>query len=161
MKLRTNRLADKWATHGTYYNCCGPTETTIVNTMHRHQPGEPLTIGKPTPNNTVYILDDDLRPVGVGQVGTMWAGGLGVSRGYVGLPEVTATKYRRDPFANDGYVFFQVLMTDTAIIRLHFCRSMMYNTGDLGRWLDFGEIDILGRTDDQVKVKVIKQSSPR
>ncbi|KAK4031740.1 hypothetical protein C8A01DRAFT_41812 [Parachaetomium inaequale] len=131
---RSNQLlADKWATHGTYYNCCGPTETTIVNTMHRHQPGDPLTIGKPTPNNSVYILDDDLRPVGLGQVGTMWAGGRGISRGYVGLPEMTAKKYRRDPFADDG--------------------SMMYNTGDLGRWLEFGEIDILGRTDDQVKVK--------
>lgn len=70
--------------------------------MHRHQPGEPLTIGKPTPNNSVYILDDDLRAVAIGQVGAMWAGGRGVSRGYVGLPDVTAAKFRRDPFAGDG-----------------------------------------------------------
>jgi non-ribosomal peptide synthetase component F len=96
------RLADKWATHGTYYNCCGPTETTIVNTMLRHEPGKPLTIGKPTPNNSVYILDDDLQPVSVGQVGTLWAGGRGVTRGYVGMPEMTATKYHHDPFALDG-----------------------------------------------------------
>jgi non-ribosomal peptide synthetase component F len=70
--------------------------------MHLHQPGSPLTIGKPTPNNSVYILDDNLWPVGLSQVGTMWAGGRGVSRGYVGLPDVTAKKYRRDPFADDG-----------------------------------------------------------
>ncbi|KAG7145997.1 Adenylate-forming reductase like protein [Verticillium longisporum] len=63
----------------------------------------------------------------------MWAGGLGVSRGYVKLPEKTAEKYKRDPFVNDG--------------------SMMYNTGDLCRWAADGSVDILGRVDDQVKIK--------
>lgn len=70
--------------------------------MHRHQLGEPLTIGRPTPNNSVYILDDDLRPVAVGHVGSMWAGGRGVSRGYVGLADVTAARFLRDPFTGDG-----------------------------------------------------------
>ncbi|KAK2028252.1 AMP-binding enzyme [Colletotrichum zoysiae] len=129
----SQRLADLWATHATYYNCCGPTETTIVNTMHLHQPGETLTIGKPTPNNTVYILDADNKPVGVGEAGVMWAGGHGISRGYVSLPEKTAERYRPDPFADDG--------------------SMMYNTGDLGRWRHDGSIEILGRVDDQIKIK--------
>ncbi|KAF4120888.1 Acyl-CoA synthetase (AMP-forming)/AMP-acid ligase II [Geosmithia morbida] len=129
----SQRLADTWATSGTYYNCCGPTETTIVNTMHRHQAGEPLTIGKPTPNNNVYILDDNLRPVNAGEPGVMWAGGWGVSRGYINLPDKTAERYILDPFANDG--------------------SMMYNTGDIGRWTADGSIDILGRQDDQIKIK--------
>lgn len=127
------RLADLWATHGTYYNCCGPTETTIVNTMCDHIPGAPLNIGIPTPNNSVYVLDEDMQPVPVGEPGVMWGGGLGITRGYIGLPEVTAAKYKLDPFANDG--------------------SMMYNTGDLGRWRADGVLDILGRVDDQVKVK--------
>lgn len=70
--------------------------------MLRHEPGKQLTIGTPTPNNSVYILDDDLKPVPVGEVGTLWAGGRGVTRGYVGMPEMTATKYRKDPFALDG-----------------------------------------------------------
>lgn len=70
--------------------------------MHRHQPGQALTIGKPTPNNNVYILDESLRPVSAGQSGVMWAGGWGVSRGYIGLPEKTAERYIADPFANDG-----------------------------------------------------------
>lgn len=96
------RLADLWATHSTYYNCCGPTETTIVNTMHKHVPRAPLSIGAPTPNNSVYILDDDLEPVAMGSPGVMWAGGLGVSRGYVGLPERTAERYLSDKFARDG-----------------------------------------------------------
>ncbi|KAK2059679.1 AMP-binding enzyme [Colletotrichum caudatum] len=129
----SQRLADLWAAHATYYNCCGPTETTIVNTMHLHQPGEALTIGKPTPNNTVYILDANGKHVGVGEAGVMWGGGHGISRGYVSLPEKTAERYRPDPFANDG--------------------SMMYNTGDLGRWRRDGSVEILGRVDDQIKIK--------
>ncbi|KAK8066875.1 hypothetical protein PG997_013622 [Apiospora hydei] len=127
------RIADLWATHGTYYNCCGPTETTIVNTMHKHRPGGDLTIGAPTPNNSVYVLDEDLSPVPLGEPGVMWAGGRGISRGYVGLPAATLAKYKPDIFANDG--------------------SLMYNTGDLGRWRSDGSLDILGRVDDQVKVK--------
>lgn len=70
--------------------------------MHHHQPGHTLTIGKPTPNNNVYILDGDLQLVSAGEPGVMWAGGWGVSRGYVGLPERTAEYYKPDPFAGDG-----------------------------------------------------------
>ncbi len=60
-------------------------ETTIVNTMHKHVRGQPWTIGIPTPNNSVYILDDDLRPVSVSEISTMWGGGRGISRGYMNL----------------------------------------------------------------------------
>lgn len=127
------KLADLWASHVSYYNCCGPTETTIVNTMHLHQPGRELTIGKPTPNNNVYILDSDLNLVKDGETGLMWAGGLGISRGYINLPDKTAQVYLRDPFAADG--------------------SNMYNTGDIGRWTEDGSISIVGRQDDQVKLK--------
>ncbi|KAL6402646.1 Linear gramicidin synthase subunit C [Ilyonectria robusta] len=130
----TQSLADLWASHGTYWNCCGPTETTIVNTMQKHIVGDDLSIGKPTPNNNVYILGDDGEPAPVGATGVMWAGGLGVSRGYVGLEGKTAEKYIPDRFADDG--------------------SNMYNTGDLGRWRHDGSIEILGRVDDQVKIKV-------
>nr|RBQ86387.1 hypothetical protein FVER53263_20296 [Fusarium verticillioides] len=129
----TRSLADLWASHGTYWNCCGPTETTIVNTMHQHVVGQELSIGRPTPNNRVYILNDLGEPVPMGATGVMWAGGRGVSRGYIGLGEKTAEKYKPDPFANDG--------------------STMYNTGDLCRWRADGSVDILGRVDDQVKVK--------
>lgn len=70
--------------------------------MHLHRPGEALTIGKPTPNNTVYVLDAQGNSLGVGEAGVMWAGGHGISRGYVSLPEKTAERYKLDPFANDG-----------------------------------------------------------
>lgn len=97
-------MADLWASYLTYYNCCGPTETTIVNTMQKHTAGQPLSIGGPTVNNRVYILDSDLNQVPIGTTGMVWAGGKGVSRGYVNLPELTSEKYIPDKFSNDGFV---------------------------------------------------------
>lgn len=63
----------------------------------------------------------------------MWVGGIGVSAGYLNMPEKTAERWRPDPFSSDG--------------------GMMFNTGDLGRWRKDGQLDHLGRADDQVKVK--------
>lgn len=77
-------------------------QITIVNTMQEHVSGEFLSIGKPTPNNSVYVLDENLQPSPIGAVGLMWAGGAGITRGYVNLPEKTAERYVLDPFANDG-----------------------------------------------------------
>ncbi|KAG5640248.1 hypothetical protein DXG03_009675 [Asterophora parasitica] len=126
-------LADSWAKQSAFYNCCGPTEITIVNTIHLHKPGKTLGIGGPTPNNTVYVLDEKERPVNIGEMGIMWAGGAGITRGYLNLPDKTSEKYKRDPFLDDG--------------------SFMFNTGDLGRWLPDGDLEHLGRVDHQVKVK--------
>ncbi|KAI8968791.1 hypothetical protein BD414DRAFT_541258 [Trametes punicea] len=118
-------LAEKWAKSAHYYNCCGPTEVTIVNTMHLHSPGEFLTIGGPVPNTNVYVLDDNMKPVPIGEPGVMWAGGACVSKGYLNLPEKTAERYKLDPFTND--------------------RSYMFNTEDLGRWRENGELEHLGQ----------------
>ncbi|MFJ2114206.1 amino acid adenylation domain-containing protein [Streptomyces sp. NPDC087850] len=127
-------LADLWARHCVFHNACGPTETTIVNTMHRHTPGAgPLTIGRPTPNNTVYVLDEHRLPVPIGGVGEMWAGGDCVSAGYLGNAELTAERYALDPFLGGG--------------------RRMFRTRDLGRWTPDGELEHLGRTDDQVKIR--------
>ncbi len=126
-------LADAWAARCRFYNACGPTEVTIVNTMHEHQAGTPLNIGKPTPNNTVYVLDDQMRPCAPGEVGEMWAGGVCVSRGYIGNETLTRERYRPDPFLGGG--------------------NMMFRTRDRGRWTSNGELEHLGRVDDQVKVR--------
>lgn len=95
-------VAELWAPRVNFYNICGPTEITILNTAHLHKPGKTLSIGTPNPNTNVYVLDDDENPVKIGEPGTMWVGGKGVSRGYVNLPELTATRYKPDKFTKDG-----------------------------------------------------------
>jgi amino acid adenylation domain-containing protein len=126
-------LADRWASFCTFYNACGPTETTIVNTMQLHRSGDSLTIGKPTPNNTVYVLDEAGQLCAPGEQGDMWAGGDCVTAGYLGNPQLTAERYQPDPFLG--------------------CGRMMFRTRDLGRWTFDGELEHLGRVDDQVKVR--------
>lgn len=77
-------------------------QITIVNTVQRHtNVGYPLSIGIPTPNNSVYVLDVDMKPVLIGEPGLMWAGGTGIARSYLGMK---SNKFQRDPFLNDGYV---------------------------------------------------------
>ncbi|GLB39879.1 putative adenylate-forming reductase, a natural product biosynthesis enzyme that resembles non-ribosomal peptide synthetases, yet serves to modify one substrate, rather than to condense two or more building blocks [Lyophyllum shimeji] len=151
-------LADKWARHTSFHNCCGPTEISICNTVTpAHIPGEPLAIGRPIPNTNVYILSRDpssTRAAPVGQVGCMWVGGVGVSGGYLGLEEKTRERWRRDPFVSssaegDGEEGDEHRKTPNG----EWARPMMFNTGDLGRWRKDGQLEHMGRADDQVKVK--------
>lgn len=126
-------LADRWSSFCNFYNSCGPTETTIINTAILHRPDkEDLTIGVPTPNNTVYILDDALNPLPFGHKGEMWAGGDCVTAGYLDNPELNADRYRPDPFRPG---------------------AMMFRTRDLGRWTEKGELRHCGRVDDLVKIR--------
>ncbi|KIJ64880.1 hypothetical protein HYDPIDRAFT_153739 [Hydnomerulius pinastri MD-312] len=126
-------LADSWSRTANFFNSCGPTETTIVNTAEVHELGKPISIGRPTPNNRVYILDQDLKPLPIGQVGVMWAAGRGISAGYLKRPDLNEERFVPDPFARDG--------------------SCMFHTGDLGRWTEEGRLQHHGRIDDQVKIK--------
>lgn len=127
-------LANKWTQVCDFYNCCGPTETTIVNTMQLCSPySQHITIGAPTPNNTVYILDEQKQPVQIGQIGMMWAGGLCVTAGYLNNDHLNQERYAEDPFLGEG--------------------RMMFRTGDLGRWTKEGQLEHHGRLDDQVKVR--------
>jgi non-ribosomal peptide synthetase component F len=67
--------------------------------MQLHSPCRPLSIGKPNPNTSVYVLDPDTcEPIPIGAPGLMWAGSACVTRGYVNLPEKTMERYRPDPF---------------------------------------------------------------
>ncbi|WP_167441427.1 amino acid adenylation domain-containing protein [Amycolatopsis vastitatis] len=127
-------LARAWARRASFHNACGPTEVTIVNTIQRYDPrlGH-LTIGRPVPNTTVYVLGDDLTPCPIGQVGEMWAGGACVTAGYAGNEALTAERYRPDPFLGGTH--------------------RMFRTRDLVRWTADGQLEHHGRTDDQVKVR--------
>ncbi|KAI1757791.1 acetyl-CoA synthetase-like protein [Xylaria castorea] len=126
-------LAEEWSRYVDFWNICGPTEITILNTAHLHKPGELLTIGKPLPNTNLYILDDNENPVAIGKPGVMWASGACVSAGYVNLPDLTAARFKPDKFTQDG--------------------ATMFNTGDLARWTEDGKLIPLGRKDEQVKIK--------
>ena len=100
-----DRLADEWAQGRDFFNCCGPTEVTIVNTMHKHVPGKRLSIGRPVPNTTVYVLDANEQPVPIGAHGVMWVAGACVSRGYINLPDLANARFKPDKFLGNGYAY--------------------------------------------------------
>ena len=120
------------ATDARIENMYGPTETTIWSTTRTAQPGEGIAgIGTPIANTQVYVLDDDLKPVPIGMAGELWIGGAGVARGYWQREDLTAERFRPNPFA----------------------QGRIYGTGDLVRWCPDGTLDYLGRADHQVKLR--------
>lgn len=114
-------------------NMYGPTETTIWSSVEATTGGEGVVnIGQPIANTALYILDETQAPVAEGQEGELWIGGEGVAQGYFQRPELTADRFRPDPFAGHG---------------------RMYRTGDLVRKRADGKLDYLGRADFQVKIR--------
>ena len=123
-----------------WINAYGPTEATVTSTTHyslwkhRDQSRQSVPIGRPIANVQVYLLDRHLEPVPVGITGELYIGGAGVARGYLGKPALTAERFIPDPFSNEPGV-------------------RLYKTGDLGRYMPSGNIEFLGREDQQVKVR--------
>ncbi len=115
-------------------NNYGPTEATVVATSGRVEAGQPLHIGSPIANATVYLLDARQRPVPIGATGELYVGGKGVARGYLNRPELTAARFLDNPFGP----------------------GRLYRTGDLARWLPDGNLEYLGRNDDQVKIRGVR-----
>nr|MBA3938848.1 amino acid adenylation domain-containing protein [Planctomycetota bacterium] len=118
-------------------NIYGPTETTISTTSFKLTPGAftaagTVPIGKPIQNYQVYIVDSAMNPLPIGCIGEICIGGVGVGRGYLNAPELTAARFVADPFTPGG---------------------RMYRSGDLGRWLPSGDIEFRGRNDNQVKIR--------
>jgi len=123
--------------HFDVINNYGPTEATVVATAGRVASGDALHIGKPLSNATVYLLDEQQRPVPLGVAGELYVGGAGVARGYLNRPDMTAERFLRDPFSRAP-------------------NARMYRTGDLARWREDGNIEYLGRNDDQVKIRGVR-----
>lgn len=117
------------------FNTYGPTETTVTATISILTPDEEVSIGHPLPNYGALIVDESLRLVPVGTIGQLAITGPGLAQGYVGLPELTASKFIANPHARTPD------------------ESTMYLTGDLARLREDGAIICLGRMDDQVKIR--------
>ncbi|MGW6529131.1 non-ribosomal peptide synthetase [Streptomyces venezuelae] len=112
----------------------GPTEATVWASFRRYEAPGPVSIGGPVPGVRLYLLNEQLEPVPRGVSGELFIGGTGVARGYFGRPEATAQAFIGDPFTDvEG--------------------AKMYRTGDLARWNDDGEVEFLGRRDQQVKIR--------
>ncbi|MGW7574649.1 amino acid adenylation domain-containing protein [Streptomyces sp. NPDC054765] len=124
----------------TLVNQYGPTEITVLTTAVLLQPEEDAapgrlpSIGAPITNTRTYVLDEHRNPVPVGVPGELYIGGIGVARGYLERPELTTERFVPDHLRPDA-------------------GGRLYRTGDLVRWLPEGELEFLGRIDNQVKVR--------
>ncbi|GIG91769.1 non-ribosomal peptide synthetase [Plantactinospora endophytica] len=123
----------------TLWNTYGPTECAIDVTAHPYDPAlptGPVPIGRPLANLRVLVLGPDGDPVPIGVAGELHAGGVGVARGYLGRPDLTAEKFVPDPYGPPG--------------------SRLYRTGDLVRWRADATLEYIGRLDHQVKVNGVR-----
>ncbi|HVH13867.1 MAG TPA: condensation domain-containing protein, partial [Longimicrobium sp.] len=126
---------ERWSDGRAFVNAYGPTEVTVCATAAPCEAdGRAPAIGRALDNVRVYVLDAAGRPAPVGVPGELYVGGVGVVRGYLGRPGLTAERFVPDPFSVEG-------------------GARLYRTGDRVRWLDGGTLEFLGRLDEQVKVR--------
>lgn len=134
----TPEIVAAWSNGRDFFNAYGPTETTVCASMYRCSGDETFQppIGKPIANHHLYILDRYNQPVPVGVPGELHVSGIGLAIGYHNQPELTAEKFIPNPFGGSENWF-----------------ERLYKTGDLARYLEDGNVDFLGRIDQQVKVR--------
>ncbi len=125
------------------FNHYGPTEATVgiltypIKLEQTIDYSENIPLGRPIANTQIYILDSLLQPVPIGVPGELYLGGAGVARCYLNRPELTNEKFIFNPFAETQEIGFT---------------QRLYKTGDLARYLPDGNIEFLGRIDNQVKI---------
>jgi amino acid adenylation domain-containing protein len=132
-------LADSLLTRvGELWNVYGPTETTVWSTADRVLPGDAITIGRPIRNMRMYVVDANMQLVPDGVPGELLIGGIGMAHGYVGRPDLTADRFIADPFSSAP-------SGDSS--------ARLYRTGDVARWRRDGRLEVLGRSDNQIKLR--------
>lgn len=123
---------------GTLVNSYGPAEGCVATTYYEilsiSENSATIPIGRPITNARVYLLDSRMQPVPIGLQGEIYIGGDGVARGYWNRPELTAQKFIPDPFSGKP-------------------GALLYRTGDLARMRANGDIEFIGRIDDQIKIR--------
>lgn len=130
-------LVKRWSRPGRrILNTYGPTEATVTATWAECQPDQPIAIGRPLPNYSVFILDEQMNHLPVGEPGELHIGGIGLAMGYLNRPELTAEKFVPNPF-------YSPERRD----------PLLYRTGDLAVFTPEGQIQFLGRMDGQVKLR--------
>ena len=141
-------------------NSFGLTEAAVDSTYFESESLElasdqVVPIGKPFPNNRIYILDDALNLVPVGVKGELYVAGLGLARGYLNRPDLTAERFLPDPYLRevDEAIGVEADATSPPPGGDGAKGPRMYKTGDLARWLPSGDIEFIGRKDYQVKVR--------
>ncbi len=129
-------LVKRWSRPGLrMVNTYGPTEATVISTWAELLPDRPVSIGRAVPNDRVYVLDAAGQLCAPGVAGELHLSGVGLSRGYLGRPELTAERFIPNPFM-DGPT-----------------TERLYRTGDLVRFNPEGDLEFLGRIDAQVKLR--------
>ncbi|HEV8581881.1 MAG TPA: amino acid adenylation domain-containing protein [Thermoanaerobaculia bacterium] len=118
-----------------FWNLYGPTETAVYSAGCRVVPGQgPVAFGRPVANTELYVADSRFSPVPLGAAGELLIGGAGLARGYLGRPDLTAEKFVPHPWSAEP-------------------GARLYRTGDLVRYRPGGDLEYLGRIDQQVKVR--------
>jgi amino acid adenylation domain-containing protein len=128
----------RYAPHTRLINEYGPTETVVGCCIYQVPPQTTLSgavpIGRPIANTQLYLLDSYLKPVPMGVPGELYIGGAGVARGYFDRPDLTAQRFIPNPFGEEP-------------------GTRLYKTGDLARYRSDGNLEYLGRVDNQVKLR--------
>ena len=128
-------LADRLVSRcATVWNMYGPTETTIYSTIDQVRTGDGIGLGRPIENTEIYVLDSERQAVPIGVSGEIYVGGDGLSRGYLGRPDLTAERFVPDSFSSEP-------------------GRRLYRTGDRARLRADDSLEFLGRADHQIKMR--------
>jgi amino acid adenylation domain-containing protein len=131
----SSEIVTRWAAGRAFFNAYGPTEATVWTTVaHGPLDGSKPPIGRPIANKQVYLLDAAQQLVPIGVAGEIYIGGAGMARGYLNRPDLTAERFVPDPFSKEPGL-------------------RLYRSGDLARYRADGQLEFLGRIDQQVKLR--------
>ncbi|MEW6735979.1 MAG: amino acid adenylation domain-containing protein, partial [Acidobacteriota bacterium] len=134
-EICSSELLMRWNKGRKFFNAYGPTEGTVCSTIYECKDTDSKPpIGRPIANVQIYILDQAIQQIPVGIPGELFIGGVGLARGYLNRADLTAEKFLPNPYSGEA-------------------GARLYRTGDLARYRADGNIEFIGRIDNQIKVR--------